>query len=379
MRVLHVVTTMNRGGVEVWLMHMLRNMDRSQMAIDFVVQSDLPALFDGEIEKLGSRIIRCPRASAPHRFARAYLRALREHGPYDVVHTHLHHFSGVVALLSRLAGVPVVVAHSHNDTYGDRTKLPWRLRSYLAATEWMLRTFSDYGIGCSERAGVDLFQRAWKDRQRHGVLYCGLQFATGKPSSRSPAPLPPDFAGRKVIVHVGRFARQKNHDFLVDVVAELARRRDDFRVLLVGNGDLQPAIAGKIARLQLGDKMVLAGDRGDVDRILEASDAFLFPSLHEGLGLALIEAQAAGLRCLISDVVPAEAIVNRDDVRVLPLAAGAASWAEALDEMLSRPAADRARALATLQASPFSVSTSIRDLSALYRRLLGDRAPKRAR
>jgi len=350
-------------------MHVLRHIDRSRIAIDFLVQTETTALFDDEIQSLGSRIIRCPRAIAPHRFARAYLRALRTHGPYDIVHTHLHHFSGVVALLSRLAGVPVVIAHSHNATYGERQRLSWKLRSYLWFTERLLGAFSSYGIGCSERAGVDLFQRSWRNRQNHGVLYCGLDFSGFATAGAAPSPLPAEFANHKVVVHVGRFTRQKNHDFLIEIVAELARRRTDFRVLLVGSGDLQPAIADKVQRLGLTGRVVFAGDRGDVNRILLASDVFLFPSLNEGLPLAMLEAQAAGLRCLISDAITEEVIVNRDDFQVLPLAAGAAAWASSLDALLSRPDAQRSRALAAMQSSPFSVDASVRALVTLYQRL----------
>jgi glycosyltransferase involved in cell wall biosynthesis len=152
-------------------------------------------------------------------------------------------------------------------------------------------------------------------------------------------------------------------------VAELARRRDDFRVLLVGSGDLQSTISEKVERLGLANRVAFAGDRGDVNRILMASDVFLFPSLNEGLPLAMLEAQAAGLRCLISDAITEEVIVNRDDFRVLPLAAGATAWAAELDALLSLPYVHRARALAAMQSSPFSVNASVRGLVTLYQRL----------
>jgi glycosyltransferase involved in cell wall biosynthesis len=120
--------------------------------------------------------------------------------------------------------------------------------------------------------------------------------------------------------------------------------------------------------------VVFAGDRNDVNRILAGSDVFLFPSLNEGLPLAMLEAQAAGLRCLISDAITDEVIVNRNDIEVLPLAAGAAAWATSLDGLLSRPAPQRAQALATMQSSPFAVSESVRSLAALYQRLRAARA-----
>jgi glycosyltransferase involved in cell wall biosynthesis len=374
-RVLHVVTSMNRGGLEVWLMHVLRTVDRSQFALDFLVQTDQPALFDAEILERGARIIRCPRASSPIAFTRAYLAALKQNGPYDVVHTHLHHFSGVVALLSRLAGVRVVVAHSHNAAYGDRRRLPTAKRWYLKFTEWLIRRYASFGIGCSEPAGQDLYQNDWTDRERHAVVYCGLDFGGFAQAQPEPT-FPVTLGDRKLIVHVGRFTVQQNHEFLIDVVAELRKRRDDFVVLLVGTGALKPAIASKVEQLRLQDCVAFAGDRNDVDRILLRADAFLFPSLFEGLALALLEAQAAGLRCVISDTITQEAIAIPGAIQSLPLSSGAAAWADALDTTLSLPAPDRAAALSDMERSPFSIRASVNALESLYRKLLAANTPR---
>ncbi len=372
-RVLQVVTSMNRGGLEVWLMHVLRNIDRERYRFDFLVQSQHQGLFDEEIRSLGSRVIATPRGNNPLAFARAYVHALRTYGPYDVVHTHLHHFSGIVALLSRLAGVPAVVAHSHNATYGDRRKLGFAKRTYLRFTEWLMRRFVAVGVGCSEMAGQDLFQNAWQDRARHRVLYCGLDFSRFGGSSAQP-PLPGVAPAARTIVHVGRFTTQKNHDFLIDTVAALEKRRSDYRVLLVGTGALEDSIRAKVARLGLSQRVFFLGDRDDVAALLRISDLFLFPSLNEGLPLALLEAQAAGLRCLLSDVITTEVSVLPGATSTLPLQAGAERWAQTLDELLSAPPLDRRGALDFMQSSNFSVAASIRELATLYAGLVDARS-----
>ena len=115
-RVLHVVGAMNRGGVETWLMHLVRRYQGTRVRTDILVHTDEPAAYDAELLEHGCRILRCPLVRRPIRYGHAVKRLLREHGPYDVVHSHVHHFSGYVLRLARKAGVPVRIAHSHNDT-----------------------------------------------------------------------------------------------------------------------------------------------------------------------------------------------------------------------------------------------------------------------
>src|SRR5882724_9664065 len=107
---------MDRGGVETWLMHVLRNIDRERFHMDFLVETDRRCAFDDEIESLGSNLHVCPPPRHPLSYARSFLRTLREHGPYDIVHSHVHHSSGLTLRLAKRAGVPIRIAHSHSDT-----------------------------------------------------------------------------------------------------------------------------------------------------------------------------------------------------------------------------------------------------------------------
>jgi glycosyltransferase involved in cell wall biosynthesis len=373
-RVLHVVTAMGRGGLEVWLMNVLRNIDRSRYQLDFLVQSAEPALFDAEIVALGSKIIRCPRGRSLLSFSRALLEALRREGPYDIVHTHLHHFSGVVALLCRFAGVKRVIAHSHSVAYSDRSRLSLVKRGYLWATEQLIRRFADLGLGCSQAACDDLFPQAWRDRGRQSVLLCGIDLAPfeaaicalGSPASGSARP--------RTVIHVGRFNEPKNHIFLIEVLGELAVAREDFDVLLVGTGPLQAAIHERAAQLGLADRISFLGDRADVPELLARSDLFLFPSLYEGLGLALVEAQAAGVPCLISENIPSEAVVVESLVNRETLAAGPRSWASTASGKLDAQRPGRHECLRRVRSTAFDIHTCVRQLRSIYDGLLAARA-----
>lgn len=114
-RILHVLGGMERAGAETWLMHLLRMIDRDRYRMDFLVHVPEPQDYDDEIRALGSSILPCPHTRNPCRYARAFGEILRAHGPYDVVHSHVHHHSGFVLRLAKHAGVPTRIAHSHLD------------------------------------------------------------------------------------------------------------------------------------------------------------------------------------------------------------------------------------------------------------------------
>src|SRR5271157_154375 len=115
-RILHVVGSMDRGGVETWLMNVLRHIDRDRFRMDFLVHTNQPAAYDAEVQSLGARILRCPATRHPIRYARRFLKIAKQFGPFDVLHSHVHDYSGYVVWLGRLAGVPIRISHSHNDT-----------------------------------------------------------------------------------------------------------------------------------------------------------------------------------------------------------------------------------------------------------------------
>jgi glycosyltransferase involved in cell wall biosynthesis len=374
-RVLHVVTAMSRGGLEVWLMSVLRNIDRDRYQLDFLVQTADRAMFDDEIAALGSKVIRCARGANIFTFSAAFLGALRREGPYDIVHTHVHHFSGIVALLCRIGGIRSVIAHSHSVAYANRQELSLPRRAYLRLTELMIRWFSDVGLGCSAPAYGDLFPD-WQKQGRQNVLLCGIDLEPYARAMQAAHVERPEARARKTLVHVGRFNKPKNHRFLLDVLAELAKRRDDFNVLLVGSGPLRPASEAYAAQLGLTDRIVFTGDRSDVPSLLVHSDLFFFPSLFEGLGLALVEAQAAGLGCVISENIPDEATVVTGLVHRERLDAGAHAWAEVADQVLNGARPDREACLQQVR-GVFDIRTCVVKLCALYDDLVTRHSPGR--
>ena len=168
--------------------------------------------------------------------------------------------------------------------------------------------------------------------------------------------------------HVGKFHHRKNHAMVVDVAAEVFRREPRTHVLLVGDGPEQRFDAHERARAAgIADRVVFAGARNDVPQLLEqAMDVLVFPSHHEGLALAVVEAQAAGLPCVIADHLSSESDVVPGLVRRLPLSAGPVAWASAVLSAASEPRIDLGEALAAVLATDFNVERSVGKIAQIY-------------
>lgn len=371
-RILHVLGMMERGGAETWLMHLLRMIDRDRYRMDFVVHIAAPQDYDDEIRALGSALIVCPHTRQPLRYAREFTRILRAHGPYDVVHSHVHHYSGLVLRLAKRAGVPVRIAHSHLDASEFEMQASPRRRAYLQLMRHWLDAAATDGLAASRQAAADLFGPGWEADARYRTLFCGVDLSpfgacVCRDAVRAEFHIPQDAF---VIGHVGRFTEQKNHAFLLDVAAEVVRRDANAHFLLVGEGELRPAMMARAAALGLAGHFIFAGSRADVPRLMRgAMDAFLFPSRYEGLGLVLVEAQAAGLPCVLADAVPCEADIVPPLVHRRSLRQPAGAWADALLAIRTvPPPVAQPDAFALAQATPFDVRTSWDALERIYAR-----------
>jgi glycosyltransferase involved in cell wall biosynthesis len=338
--------------------------------MDFLVHTEKPCPYDDEASALGSKIIPCLSPSKPWLYGRNFKRILREYGPYDIVHSHVHHFSGYVLYLAKQAGVPVRIAHSHNDTSAIDAKARLHRRLYLTLTKWLIDRYATLGLAASYKVATVLFNRAWKTDSRWQILYCGVDLTPFRELVDSVA-IRAEFgipADAFVVGHVGRFEEQKNHQFLIDIVAEIALREPKMHLLLIGDGSLRSEIQQKVISHGLANHVTFAGLRPDVPRLmLGAMDLFLLPSSHEALGLVLIEAQAAGLPCVFSDVVPEEANAIKPLVRQVSLSKSASDWAEAVISARSRVLAiAQADTLPVLEHSPFNIVVSVKKLTEVY-------------
>ena len=352
-RILHVVTYMGRGGLETMLMNYYRAIDRTKVQFDFLTHRDFRADYDDEIEALGGKIYRLPNLNP---FSRSYLGALdrffREHPEYHIVHSHLDCMSAIPLKAAKKHGVPVRIGHAHNSNQPRDAKYLLKLfyKRMIAGQATQL-------FACSDEAGRWMFGNA-DFRVLNNAIDAGKYAfdAAIRSEVRHELGLPADAL---VVGHVGRFDPQKNHRFLVEIFEKMP---EDARLLLVGDGVLRPDVEQQAEALGIRDRILFTGVRTDVDRLLQAMDVFLMPSLFEGLPVSIVEAQAAALPCLISDKVPIEC-KKTDLVTQIPLDASPAEWAEAV---LSAAEAPRGDTLAQIREAGFDIRANAEWLQNYY-------------
>jgi glycosyltransferase involved in cell wall biosynthesis len=370
-RVAQAVVGLGRGGIEQWVLDVLGLLDRDRFEMDLLVSVDNPEVYGDAARRLGSRVILCPGYPNLWRYGRSLRRALREYGPYDVVHAQLHHLNGFALRVAKQQGVKGRIAHSHVDSRpADRNAgLVRRWLVYPLLRRWLLRS-ATHGLAVSKEAGESYFGASWGKDPRFRTLYCGIKteqfYQPVDPAAvRAELGIPP---GAFVVGHVGRFMEQKNHVFLIRIAAEVFRRQPNAYLLLIGEGHLEPAVVRQVAELGLNDRVIFAGVRTDVPRLLRgAMDVFVLPSLFEGLPLVGLEVQAAGLPWVCTDNIAGETFFAPELVERHSLGDPPAAWAEALLALGAGPRkVGPAEALARLERSPFPIRESVRRLQQLY-------------
>jgi glycosyltransferase involved in cell wall biosynthesis len=328
LRVLHIANRMNPGGVERWLLGVAEGLKGSNTNIDVLVHSELPGGLDEQFKSTGSQIIKCQYNKNPLSYAIRLFKTLRQYGPYDVVHSHVHHFSGFVLCVAFFAGVKLRIAHSHsNREHIEPSSGPRAL--YLKLMKWLVRIFANKYVAVSREAQRSLYADV-VDEQKVEILYCGIQhlsqvdFNTIK---RSEFKIDDDVF---VMGHVGRLSEPKNHTYILDIFRALLDKCPAVLVL-VGDGELRADIEEKVVTLGLVEHVRMLGMRDDaVDIMATLFDAIAFPSLYEGLPLTVVESQAVGVPILVADNITKEAEFDSQFVRYASLSESPEVWADKL-------------------------------------------------
>jgi glycosyltransferase involved in cell wall biosynthesis len=341
-RVLNVLGGLNRGGAETWMIQVLHQMKDTGIQLDFLVHGDGPFHYQAEAEALGSRVIVCRGLRFPPLYALNLMLILKRYGPYQVIHSHNHHFSGITLLFAAIAGVPVRVVQSHLDTRQVDAQAGICRRIYTGMMKRLIWSFATVGTAVSRRAADALFPPDWREHGKWRVMLLGIdpepfESPVDGESLRRELGIP---AGVTVVGHVGRFEAQKNHTFLLRVAAEYLKMAPKTVFLLVGDGPLRKEIEGEARELGIAGQIYFAGVRKDVPALMRGvMDVFVLPSLFEGLPLVLLEVQAAGLPCLLSDNIADESDLVPMLIHREPLASSAACWAIRLRRLLEMRAA----------------------------------------
>lgn len=334
-KVLHVVGGMTAGGLETLIMNLYRNIDRSKVQFDFAVQTNEKCFYDDEIIQKGGRIISHPKPSDNLiNYKKALKETINTYGPYDAIHSHVLFFSGAVLKIANQEKIPIRIAHSHTSNSNNDKSILRKI--YKKIMRKNIIKNATHLLGCSNEANNFLFGNSsieLGDAQYFPNAIDLKKFETIKNDRRTlleELKLPNDSI---IIGHVGRFTKAKNHPFLIEVFSTYLKKKPNAHLVLVGDGKEKNKIINLVHEKKIAKHVHFLGLRADVENILSSIDLFLFPSLYEGLGIVLIEAQAAGIPCLISDTIPIEADLNIGLVQRYSLKEDKSEWASVIDNV----------------------------------------------
>ena len=306
-RVAQVIGKLWAGGVEMVVFNYYRSIDKSQIQFDFYYDADSTVEPPQDLIDMGARFYRLP----PYQKLPQYIQELKKHfekNDYTIVHSHLNTLSVFPLFVAWLCRVPVRIAHNHSVPGGTefgRDALKYFLRIFA-------KTFSTDYFACSEKAGRWMFGDRMYESGQVKVVKNAINFERFRPSSDEVEKIR-EYLGLRnkfVVGHVGRFTYAKNHMFLIDVFADIRKKRNDAVLLLVGDGELHQPIVDKVKEMGLTEKVVFAGKVSNPEVYYSLADVIIIPSVFEGLSLATIESQIAGVPAIVSDAIPEEAVIS---------------------------------------------------------------------
>jgi len=361
LRVLQIVQGMNMGGIETLLMNFYRNIDRSIIQFDFLVSCKEKSYYEDEIVSLGGYIFRMSAISivSPYKYLNDLNIFFKNHQEYKIVHSHMNAVSALPLYIAKKNHVPVRICHSHtNRTVGFKGILKRILK-------YPLRLFANNYFACSADAANFLYGKWFFNTPNCYILKNAIDapLYIYNPVSRSQIREQYNINSEMVIGHVGRFVSVKNHKFILDVFKSIHDKNPNTILMLIGDGELSLEIIEKIKFLGLTESIILTGSVQNVYDYLQAMDIYIFPSLFEGLGMSLVEAQTAGLNCFAADTVPSESAVT-DLVEFISLNQNVDFWADKILDVGNEYT--RKSMLSVIQHAGYDVKTSSEWLQTFY-------------
>ncbi len=302
---------MDRGGVSAVMMNYYLHIDKNLVHIDFLTHGGTAGVRDNEIYENGGEVFTVtPKSKNYFQNVKQIKKVLKKNN-YDIVHAHADSGNAHILRLAKKCGIPVRISHSHNTDHTVNNKLRRKLADLQKKK---ISKYATHKFACSKEAGLWLYG---KEVPVINNAITVRNFAYSK-DSRESIRNKYDIGGNLLIGCVGRLDYQKNHKFLLSVFSEIVKKCKDVRLLLVGDGILKNELTEEVKKLGLQEYVIFAGQVSNVNEYYSAFDLFVMPSLFEGLGMVIIEAECSGLPCLLSENIPSSVKIN-DNVRFLSL------------------------------------------------------------
>ena len=360
-RILHVIDKMDCGGTETMIMNIYRKIDRTKVQFDFLVHNHNKGFYDEEIKKLGGQIYYIKKFKGKNIIS--YIRNLKKfflnHSEDIIVHGHLGSSAAIYLYVAKKYG-RYTIAHSHNTRNPKKS-----IKNYI----WLFFSFftryvADFYFACSKKAGIDRFGKKIVSSENFLVINNAIDTTKYVYSEykRQAMRKKMNIENQLIIGNIGRFSRQKNHKFMIDVFKEIKKIREDAKLVLVGDGKLKRKIEKKVKEEKLEKDVIFTGVIDYIPDILQAFDIFLFPSFYEGLGIVAIEAQASGLITVCADSIPEETEVTKL-VRKISLKKSAQFWAKIINENIDY---DRKNMYEEIVKAQYDISSAYKIIEEFY-------------
>lgn len=316
-RVLQVLGGLEAGGAESFVMNLYRASDEGKVQFDFVKHIEHKGVFEDEITRMGGKIYRCPQYTGKNHFAycKWWNDFFTEHPEYHVIHGHVRSTASIYLKIAKRHGL-VTIVHSHSTSNGS---------GFSAAVKNIMqlpiRYTADYLFACSDKAGKWLYGEKAIRQPNYRMIPNGIdlkRFAFNAEKHRQMRYELGIAEDTFILGHIGRMTVPKNHKFLVELFAEHHQKNPNSKLLLVGDGELYETVQQQCTQLEIRDAVIMVGSKINTEDYYQAMDVFVFPSLWEGLPVSVVEAQANGLQCLLSDVITHDVDLT-NQVQYLPL------------------------------------------------------------
>lgn len=364
------------GGTEAVMKNIFTYIDKKQYHIDFLFigkeQDDLSD-FSKEVKKQGSKIYYVPTLrTSIWRNHKEVKKILKSNG-YDIIHSHLDASGADVLRIAKKCGVSVRITHSHNTSHLKNAKnLIDRVhRQYLNYQKRRLRKIATHFIGCSDLAGKWLFGDKICQQSNYMIFNNSIyvdkyRFNKGvRDEFRRKYKLEDDF----VVGHIGRFEYQKNHEFLIDIFEALNKINKNSKLVLIGEGSKINVIKNIVKEKGLQKDVLFMGNVQNVEQLLQMMDVFIMPSFYEGLSVSLVEAQASGMPCLVSNTLSKQTNIT-GNVTFFDLHRSADQWAKKSMQLYNSNLRD-ADVSGLIKSKGFDMKTNINNLERFYSAALG--------
>ena len=328
MKVLEIAASLKIGGAEKIANDIGYYGNSDVYQIDYIVFGDEIGEYEKALQEKGCTIYHLPEPSSSYiNYLKALCKLIKAN-EYQVIHSHTMFNSGWAMLVAKICGVPVRISHSHSTDKQSHKSLIQRI--YEKLMQLIIVSFSTHYVGCGVNAGEILFGKK-RYTQKGITILNGIdtnKFAYND-TNRHEIRKTLDVTNCFVIGHVGHLAHVKNQGFLIKLMPKILEQNKDAKLLLLGEGEDRQKLEKQISDLDLSSNIIMTGNVTDVHKYLSAMDVFVFPSLYEGMPLSVIEVQANGLPCIMSDCVP-EDVVLTDLIKRLSLKEADDLWVDAI-------------------------------------------------